>query len=145
MSKKHQNDEMGLGSILYIALLLVNSVAVLSEERFLSRGEQLQSESCLARETKCFACAVGWSSQSSQQQQFAPANYVDPVYGQPHSADSAGVKVRLINLISAVRTLLRSQSTLTLYACCSMLRIFGLTVPLIAVNIIVIGYELVLG
>ena len=144
MSKKHQNDEMGLGSILYIALLLVNSVAVLSEERFLSRGEPIQSNHREMLKVLCVR-AVGWSSQSSQQQQFTQANYVDPVYGQPHSADSAGVKVRLINLISAVRTLLRSQSTLTLCACCSMLRIFGLTVPLIAVNIIVIGYELVLG
>lgn len=30
---------LGLGTVLYVALLLVNSVAILNEERFLSRSE----------------------------------------------------------------------------------------------------------
>ena len=30
---------LGLGTVLYVALLLVNSIAILNEERFLSRSE----------------------------------------------------------------------------------------------------------
>lgn len=30
---------LGLGTIFYVALLLVNSIAILSEERFLSRSK----------------------------------------------------------------------------------------------------------
>lgn len=85
----------GLGTLFYVILLTVNGIAVLSEDRFLNR--------------------IGWGSKKA-----------DPnaAYGQyQDSGDS--VKVKLVQLISAVRTLLR--------------------VPLIAINILVIGYELVLG
>jgi hypothetical protein len=43
---------LGLGSMLYVVLLLINAVAVLNEERFLARGSQptndvSASNSCL--------------------------------------------------------------------------------------------------
>ncbi|KAF3906235.1 hypothetical protein ABW20_dc0102010 [Dactylellina cionopaga] len=77
------------GHLVYVAVLLVNAVAVLSEDRFLAR--------------------IGWAGQ--QEQGFG---------GQDVS-----VKAKLINLISAIRTLMR--------------------IPLIAVNIVIIIYELLLG
>ncbi|KAI3620315.1 hypothetical protein CBS9595_002282 [Malassezia furfur] len=82
---------LGLGTIFYMALLLINAIAILNEERFLNR--------------------VGWSNNSRS---------------MSFDTDSeAGVKTRLVNLISAVRVLLR--------------------IPLIVVNILVIIYELILG
>jgi hypothetical protein len=79
--------------------------------------------------------AVGLTSQSHlSQQQYA---FQDPAYG----ATSESVKTRLINLIGAVRTLMRSARSL-----CSSQRPLNIgAVPLIAINIAVIGYELVLG
>ncbi|KAL4075869.1 Yos1-like protein [Scleroderma citrinum] len=94
-----------IGTIIYVALLLINAMAVLSEERFLAR--------------------IGWSSVQSHnpntgyQQPFDPNGYG---YGQQQDV---GVKVRIINLISAVRTLMR--------------------IPLIGLNLVVIVYELILG
>jgi len=97
---------LSLGSILYVALLLINAMAVLSEDRFLAR--------------------IGWASTQVQAQQ---AGFAQP-YAQPY--DQAGlagqdisVKARLINLISAVRTLMR--------------------IPLISVNLVIILYELFWG
>ncbi|KAL1931468.1 hypothetical protein VTP01DRAFT_9611 [Rhizomucor pusillus] len=81
---------LGLGQLFYAILLFINSIAVLSEERFLAR--------------------IGWSAQ------------VDPGFGIDQSQS---VKYKIINLISAVRTLMR--------------------IPLIAINIVVIMYELLLG
>jgi len=86
-----------LGGIFYACLLLVNALAVLNEERFLAR--------------------IGWSSSSS-----APQTY-NHGYEPPTEGDS--IKARIINLIAAVRTLMR--------------------IPLIAINTIVIVYELTLG
>ncbi|KAK9468175.1 Yos1-like protein [Lipomyces arxii] len=81
----------GLGKLLYVILLLINSIAVLSEDRFLAR--------------------IGWSSVQ-----------IDSGFGM---SESASVKNKMINLISAVRTLMR--------------------IPLIGLNSIVIIYELILG
>lgn len=92
-----------LGGIFYIGLLLVNAVAVLSEDRFLAR--------------------IGWSSiQPPNSVGFQPT-YDGGGYGNP--VQDIGVKGRLINLISAVRTVMR--------------------IPLIGINIVVIIYELILG
>lgn len=90
----------GLGKFLYVVLLTVNGIAVLSEDRFLNR--------------------IGWGSQANsnpvqQFQQFPPGG-VD---------ENGSIKGRLINLIGAIRTLLR--------------------LPLIFINMLVILYELVLG
>lgn len=91
----------GLGKLLYIIILSVNGIAVLSEDRFLNR--------------------IGWSTQNNgpsgeQYQQFMTG---------VNQNDNQTIKTRLINLIGAIRTLLR--------------------VPLIAINVIIILYELVLG
>ncbi|KAG1779697.1 Yos1-like protein [Suillus placidus] len=90
-----------LGTILYVSLLLINAMAVLSEDRFLAK--------------------IGWSS--VQNAGFQPP-YDQSGYGYTQQQD-AGVKVRLINLISAVRTLMR--------------------IPLIGLNLVIIVYELILG
>lgn len=82
----------GLGKLVYVILLIVNGIAVLSEDRFLNR--------------------IGWGT-SSNNNQF---NQFD---------EASSIKTRLVNLIGAIRTLLR--------------------VPLIIVNVVVILYQLVLG
>ncbi|KAG0709626.1 Yos1-like protein [Suillus ampliporus] len=92
-----------LGTILYVSLLLINAMAVLSEDRFLAK--------------------IGWSSVQNPNAGFQPP-YDQSGYGYTQQQD-AGVKVRLINLISAVRTLMR--------------------IPLIGLNLVVIVYELILG
>ncbi|QRV72916.1 transporter protein YOS1 [Ceratobasidium sp. AG-Ba] len=93
---------LGLGTILYVSLLLINAVAILNEERFLAR--------------------IGWSSAGYQPGQQFAGQYDNTGFGDQ---GGPGVKSRLINLIGAVRTLLR--------------------IPLIIINIVVILYELVLG
>ncbi|TIB71325.1 hypothetical protein E3Q22_02831 [Wallemia mellicola] len=62
---------LSIGNILYISLLLTNSVAILNEERFLAK--------------------IGWTQSNNLYQEQT-------------------VKTRLINLISAVRTLMRCES-----------------------------------
>ncbi|KAM5540390.1 hypothetical protein V8D89_005848 [Ganoderma adspersum] len=96
-----------LGRLLYVFLLLTNALAVLSEDRFLAR--------------------IGWGT--------AQAQPVNQGFGQPYAqqydqqgysaGQDVGVKGRLINLISAVRTLMR--------------------IPLIGLNLVIIIYELLLG
>lgn len=78
-----------VGTLFEAALLLINSIAILNEERFLAK--------------------VGWGK-DYRNEGFAP---------------QAGVKYQLVNLITSVQTLLR--------------------VPLMAVNVAVIVYELLLG
>lgn len=91
----------GLGKLFYTIVLAVNGIAVLSEDRFLNR--------------------IGWG--------LTTAGLTGSQYQHQFNAgitlDNASVKTRLINLISAVRTLLR--------------------VPLIAVNLLLIVYLLLLG
>ncbi|GJE84126.1 Yos1-like protein [Phanerochaete sordida] len=95
-----------LGSILYVGLLLINAMAVLSEDRFLAR--------------------IGWASTQVQAQQAGYAQQYAQPYDQTGLAgQDIGIKARLINLISAVRTLMR--------------------IPLISVNLVVILYELFWG
>jgi len=93
-----------LGGIFYIGLLLINAVAVLSEDRFLAR--------------------IGWSSVQPPNSVGFQQNY-DHGGGYGNPAQDIGVKGRLINLIGAVRTVMR--------------------IPLIGINIVVIIYELILG
>jgi hypothetical protein len=52
VDRPHAKMALGLGSMLYVVLLLINAVAVLNEERFLARGPQppndvSASNSCL--------------------------------------------------------------------------------------------------
>ncbi|KAF8222168.1 Yos1-like protein [Tricholoma matsutake] len=94
-----------LGQIFKVSLLLINAIAVLSEDRFLAR--------------------LGWVS--SGQPQSVNASF-HPTYDQNGYGviqGEVGLKARLIDLISAVRTLMR--------------------IPLIGFNILVVVYELLLG
>ncbi|KAF9485373.1 Yos1-like protein [Pholiota conissans] len=101
----------GLGTVLYVSLLMINAIAILNEDRFLAK--------------------IGWLT-PSRQGQMRDVNtgfqqpYDPTVYGgaAPPPGD-IGVKARLVDLISAVRTLMR--------------------IPLIVINTLVILYELVWG
>jgi len=77
------------GNLFYVSILLINAVAVLSEDRFLAR--------------------IGWAGQQ------------DTGFG----SGDVNIKARLINLISAIRTVMR--------------------IPLIAINIVIIIYEIIFG
>ncbi|KAK2771711.1 hypothetical protein FQN53_004920 [Emmonsiellopsis sp. PD_33] len=82
----------GLGKLLYVIVLLVNAIAVLSEDRFLAR--------------------IGWGR-----------TQYDPGFGA--APDSTSIKAKSVNLIASVRTVMR--------------------IPLIAINLIIIVYEIILG
>ena len=71
-----------------VSVLLVNAIAILSEDRFLAR--------------------IGWGN--AQQQS-------EPSFGGGAGAqDNASVKAKMINLINSVRTLMRSTSYSPAYA-----------------------------
>jgi len=90
-------------TFIYVPLLLINSLAVLSEDRFLAR--------------------IGWTAgqptagNAAFQQSYDQSGYA--------VQQEESLKSRLVNLISAVRTLMR--------------------IPLILLNVLVIMYEFVLG
>jgi immediate early response 3-interacting protein 1 len=86
----------GFGPLIYVSVLLLNAIAVLSEDRFLAR--------------------IGWGRAHLQQS--------EPSFGQSAN-DPDSLKSRAVNLISSIRMVAR--------------------VPLIAVNVVLILYELVLG
>lgn len=94
----------GLGKLFYVIVLTINGIAVLSEDRFLNR--------------------IGWGSTTSQQNN----GNIQAQFNQFNTGMENGegsIKTKLINLISAVRTLMR--------------------IPLIVVNLFIIIYELILG
>ncbi|OAX84650.1 hypothetical protein ACJ72_00986 [Emergomyces africanus] len=82
----------GLGKLLYVIILIINAIAVLSEDRFLAR--------------------IGWGR-----------TQYDPGFGA--ASDMTSIKAKSVNLIASVRTVMR--------------------IPLIAINLIIIIYEIVLG
>ncbi|KAJ7129681.1 Yos1-like protein [Mycena epipterygia] len=92
-----------LGTIIYVSLLVINSMAVLSEDRFLAR--------------------IGWASSQAPNVNAGFQQTYDPQTGYGGQQAEVGMKARLIDLITAVRTLMR--------------------IPLIGCNIIIIVYELV--
>ncbi|ABN64832.1 predicted protein [Scheffersomyces stipitis CBS 6054] len=92
----------GLGKLLYVIILTVNGIAVLSEDRFLNR--------------------IGWGSSASSPNGGGQFQQYGNGFDQN---DGTSVKTKIINLIGAIRTLLR--------------------IPLIAINVVVILYELILG
>ncbi|KAK6464461.1 Yos1-like protein [Scheffersomyces coipomensis] len=94
----------GLGKLLYIVILTINGIAVLSEDRFLNR--------------------IGWGSSLNNGNTNAANQYQQFNTGFDNN-DGTSVKTKIVNLIGAIRTLLR--------------------IPLIAVNIAVIAYEIVFG
>ncbi|RSH88307.1 uncharacterized protein EHS24_000843 [Apiotrichum porosum] len=93
-----------LGHIFYVALLFTNAIAILSEDRFLAR--------------------IGWSSRGTPATNSGFGN--DPSYDAAYGGgEGVSMKTKAINLIGAVRTLMR--------------------LPLIVANVVVIFYEILLG
>ncbi|KAG5417092.1 hypothetical protein I9W82_004725 [Candida metapsilosis] len=95
----------GLGKLFYVIVLVINGIAVLSEDRFLNR--------------------IGWGSTTASSNANANIQNQFNQFNTGLESSEGSIKTKLINLISAVRTLLR--------------------IPLIAVNILIILYEIVLG
>ncbi|KAG9242987.1 Yos1-like protein [Calycina marina] len=85
------------GNLIYMAVLIINAIAILSEDRFLAR--------------------VGWSTSTP--------NTAAQSFGGGGGGEDTSIKSKLVNLISSVRTLMR--------------------IPLIGINLIIIGIELVAG
>lgn len=136
------------GTALYVGLLLTNAIAILSEERFLARSKHTCEETLiliplrlvLTKPALCITILVGWSTLSySQASQAANAGF-GAVPHDPYSAAGAGfgggpddsmtaggaggasIKQRMISLIAAVRTLMRSKSFACSTLCCEALR-----------------------
>ena len=97
---------LGLGTLLYVALLLVNAMAVLSEDRFLARSSSsLPTISPLTNRT---ISPVGWVSTQPQSTNTGfNSAYEQPGYGGGQG--QLGIKAGVINLLSAVRTVMRSE------------------------------------
>ncbi|KZS91224.1 Yos1-like protein [Sistotremastrum niveocremeum HHB9708] len=94
---------LGIGTMINVSLLLVNAIAILNEERFLAR--------------------IGWSSSPTAQS--TPHGFQNPYDSTTLSRPEDSIKNQMVNLIGAVRTLLR--------------------MPLIFVNLVVIVYHLIMG
>lgn len=75
-----------------VIILLINAVAVLSEDRFLARGGA-PSSAFRVLKIKANALLVGWGR-----------NQVDPGFG----ARESSVKARTGELIASIRTVMRS-------------------------------------
>ncbi|GAA5831107.1 hypothetical protein JCM11251_005146 [Rhodosporidiobolus azoricus] len=104
----------GLGRVAYFSLLMINSVAVLNKDRFLA------------------PLGLTTSSLQQQQQQGGSAYggagfdaYGVPVQQNYGGGGEVGVKQRAVQLVDAVRTLMR--------------------IPLIPINVVLILYLLLLG
>lgn len=96
-----------LGGVFYIGLLLINAVAVLSEDRFLARSACPFPIATPFTPSDTFRFAVGWSTVQPPSNVGFQQNYDQGGgYGNPEL--DIGMKGRLINLISAVRTVMRS-------------------------------------
>jgi len=162
-----------LTPFLIVSILLINAVAILSEDRFLARG-MLPSSPCLPsrpfytttntipnqpHQTKActdeFFYIVGWSNSVSE-----------PAFGSSSGGDLS-IKSKLINLMTSVRTLMRSTffsfpPPSFPWASWTCLRFYCIyinwkkdvkrggtnecvTVPLIMINSVIIVYELALG
>ncbi|KHN93855.1 Yos1-like protein [Metarhizium album ARSEF 1941] len=78
------------GSFLYIAVLLINAVAILSEDRFLARSPSSVTGISVAERFSLV--------------NLSPASY-DPAFG---TGADATVKAKIIHLIASIRTIMRS-------------------------------------
>jgi immediate early response 3-interacting protein 1 len=83
---------------------------------------------------------VGWVSPSRQIREGNAYQQTYDQNGYGGGQAELGIKARLIDLISAVRTLMRS----TCHSCNARYLLNQSTVPLIAINTLVILYELVI-
>ena len=97
-----------LGTMFEAALLVVNAIAILNEERFLKKGGQTTLHLIVSISMCLFLLfpQVGWGR-----------DYRNEGFG-----DQAGMKSQLIALITAVQTLLRSmrqgKSIINMYCVC---------------------------
>src|SRR5438477_12645301 len=94
--------------------------------------------------------SVGWVSTQSQAVNAGFSQAYDPnVYGgvqaQGKGQGQVGIKAGMINLLAAVRTVMRSASSPNLSLRSNILTCGLSAVPLIGLNIVVIIYELILG
>jgi len=97
-----------IGTILYVSLLLINAIAILNEERFLAKS-MLPLFSAVAVSCSMLTIyQVGWVSASRQIRDGFQQTFDQNGYGPPQT--DVGMKARLIDLIGAVRTLMRSKS-----------------------------------
>ncbi|KAK2030715.1 Yos1-like protein [Colletotrichum zoysiae] len=110
-----------IGNFLYIAVLLINAIAILSEDRFLARSTGPSPPPPFARLLIPRIYDLEAHGGPAACFNLSPSSY-DPSFGA--SAD-ASVKAKIINLIASVRTLMR--------------------MPLILINAMIILYELILG
>jgi hypothetical protein len=78
-----------------VSVLLVNAIAILSEDRFLARSTHPLDNTIIRVRATNEICTVGWGSVQQE-----------PAFGGP--ADNTSVKSKVINLIASVRTLMRS-------------------------------------
>ncbi|KAL0938747.1 protein transport protein [Colletotrichum truncatum] len=103
-----------LGNFLYIAVLLINAIAVLSEDRFLARSTKSPPSPRLPFQT--LQSLFSWQFNgmrladldTNKTVNLSPSSY-DPAFGQ---STDASVKAKIINLIASVRTLMRTINTL---------------------------------
>ncbi|KAM5500676.1 hypothetical protein McaMca56_002527 [Microsporum canis] len=108
----------GLGKLFQVVVLIINAIAILSEDRFLARSKsfllrKLPSHPPFYRtNTNTLGHKVGWSR-----------TQYDAGFGA--TQDNTSIKAKSADLIASVRTVMR--------------------IPLIAINMLVIFYELVLG
>ncbi len=124
---------LSLGRLVWTSILFTNAVAILNEERFLSKSTLLPSRAALANATR----AVGWGRGS--------VDGGDGFGPQAGGGGGGSVKRQLVTLISAVRTLLRSKAGRAAPSAAAANGGRFIVVPLIAVNILVIIYEVFLG
>ena len=75
----------GFGPLIYVSVLLLNAVAILSEDRYLAR--------------------IGWGRAHMQQS--------EPSFGQG-AGDPDSIKSRVVNLISSIRMVARGKRTSSL-------------------------------
>jgi hypothetical protein len=124
----------GFGHIIYVSLLFTNAIAILNEERFLAKSESRLCCRCPADHPSPFSFpssfsslsssplpptpllnTVGWSTRSAQNVNAGfgavqnPNPYDTTAFGGS-AVEGVSIKTKLINLISATRTLMRSKS-----------------------------------
>ena len=80
-----------LGTLFEAALLLVNAVAILNEERFLKKGRRKSVINYIF--IIIFISSVGWGRD----------------YRNEGFVDQGGIKYQLVSLVTSVQTLLRGE------------------------------------
>ncbi|RAH72137.1 YOS1 family protein [Aspergillus aculeatinus CBS 121060] len=106
----------GLGKLFYVVILFINSLAILSEDRFLARSTstQVQVPSGTSQRSILPPPLSPWDLLSKLTKLPPPQTVgwgrmqADPAFGATY--DNTSVKAKTINLIASVRTVMRSTS-----------------------------------